>query len=100
MASAQCIATQQAPSSHFCHTGWNQNKLTVDNHKNEKDRDDEKSRFTEAQIMYALQQVESGMPAAGVCGQPGCSEASLYILEEALRQSRYDRSEGASSVAR
>lgn len=35
-----------------------------------------KSKFSEEQIAYALRQVESGTPPAGVCRQLGVSEAT------------------------
>lgn len=41
-----------------------------------------KSRFTDEQINYALRQVESGTPAADVCRQLGCSEASFYVWKK------------------
>ncbi len=41
-----------------------------------------RTRFTEAQITYALRQVESRTPPADVCRQPGCSEASFYIWKK------------------
>jgi len=41
-----------------------------------------RTRFTEAQVTYALRQVESGTPPADVCRQLGCSEASFYIWKK------------------
>ena len=41
-----------------------------------------KSRFTPEQITYALRQVEAGTPAADVCRQLGCSEASFYLWKK------------------
>ena len=41
-----------------------------------------RTRFTEAQITYALRQVDSGTPIADVCRQLGCSEASFYIWKK------------------
>jgi putative transposase len=41
-----------------------------------------KSRFTDEQIAYALRQVEAGTPAADVCRQLGCSEASFYLWKK------------------
>jgi len=41
-----------------------------------------KSRFTEARILYALRQEESGTPPAEVCRQLGCSEAAFYIWKK------------------
>jgi putative transposase len=41
-----------------------------------------KSRFTEEQILYALRQVEAGTPAADICRQMGCSEASFYLWKK------------------
>ena len=41
-----------------------------------------KSRFTDAQISYALRQVEAGTPPADVCRQLGCSEASFYLWKK------------------
>jgi putative transposase len=40
------------------------------------------STFTEEQIAYALRQVESGTPPAGVCRQLGVSEATFYIWKK------------------
>ena len=37
------------------------------------------SKFTEAQIAYALRQVEGGTPVANVCRQVGVSEATFYV---------------------
>ena len=37
-----------------------------------------KSRFTEAQIMGALRQVEGGLPLADVCREHGISSATFY----------------------
>ena len=41
-----------------------------------------KSKFTEAQIAYALRQAESGTPVPAVCRQLGCSEASFYVWKK------------------
>jgi putative transposase len=37
-----------------------------------------RKRYTEEQIIYALKQAESGIPAAEVCRQMGVSEATFY----------------------
>jgi len=37
-----------------------------------------KTRFTEAQIMGVLRQMEGGVPAAGLCREHGMSSATLY----------------------
>ena len=37
-----------------------------------------KARFSEEQITYALEQVESGRPVGEVCRQVGVSEQSFY----------------------
>ena len=37
-----------------------------------------KSKFTEAQIVFALQQAESGVTVAEVCRKLGISEATFY----------------------
>ena len=37
-----------------------------------------KSRFTEAQIMGVLRQMEGGVPAAELCREHGMSSATLY----------------------
>src|ERR1044072_1089192 len=37
-----------------------------------------KSKFTEAQIMFALQQAETGVAVAEVCRKLGISEATFY----------------------
>ena len=37
-----------------------------------------KTRFTEAQIMSVLRQMESGVPAAELCREHGMSSATLY----------------------
>jgi putative transposase len=42
----------------------------------------ERSRFTEEQILCALRQVEGVAPAADVCRQLGCSEASFYLWKQ------------------
>jgi|SRR5579862_3567125 len=41
-----------------------------------------KSRFIEEQILYAIRQVEAGTPAADICRQLGCSEASFYLWKK------------------
>src|SRR4051812_43067169 len=41
-----------------------------------------KSKFTEAQIAYALRQVEGGTPPADICRQLGVSEATFYIWKK------------------
>ena len=38
----------------------------------------EKSKFTESQIVFALQQAESGVTVAEVCRKLGISEATFY----------------------
>lgn len=38
-----------------------------------------KTRFTEAQIMGVLRQMEGGVPAAELCREHGMSSATLYI---------------------
>ena len=40
------------------------------------------SKFTEAQIAYALRQAQSGTPVPDVCRQMGCSEASFYVWKK------------------
>lgn len=37
-----------------------------------------KSKFTEAQIVFAIKQSESGMPTAEICRKMGISEATFY----------------------
>ena len=37
-----------------------------------------KTRFTEAQIMGVLRQMEGGVPAAELCREHGMSSATLY----------------------
>lgn len=37
-----------------------------------------RSRYSEAQVTYALRQAESGTPVADVCRQHGVSEATFY----------------------
>jgi putative transposase len=37
-----------------------------------------RSRYSEAQVTYALRQAESGTPVADVCRQLGVSEATFY----------------------
>lgn len=37
-----------------------------------------RSKFSEAQVTYALRQAESGTPVADVCRQLGVSEATFY----------------------
>jgi putative transposase len=37
-----------------------------------------KSRFTDSQIMDALERVEAGLPAADICRELGVSTTTLY----------------------
>lgn len=37
-----------------------------------------KSKFTESQILFALQQAQTGTPTAEVCRKMGVSEATFY----------------------
>lgn len=37
-----------------------------------------KSRYTESQVTYALQQADTGMPVSDVCRSLGISEATFY----------------------
>jgi putative transposase len=37
-----------------------------------------RSKFTEAQIAFVLQQAESGVPVAEVCRKAGISDATFY----------------------
>ena len=39
---------------------------------------DEKTRFTENQVRYALKQVEAGEPVADTCQQLGVSQETFY----------------------
>jgi putative transposase len=41
-----------------------------------------KSKFTEAQILFALKQVETGVKVEEVCRKMGISEATLYIWKK------------------
>ena len=41
-----------------------------------------KSKFTEAQIVFALQQAESGVTVAEVCRKLGISEATFYAWKK------------------
>ena len=41
-----------------------------------------KSRFTEAQITYALRLAEGGTPVADVCRQIGISDATFYTWKK------------------
>ncbi len=41
-----------------------------------------RSRFSEAQITYALRQAESGTPVADVCWQLGVSETTFYVWKK------------------
>ena len=40
------------------------------------------SKFSEAQVAYALRQVESGTPVGDVCRQLGVSEATFYASKK------------------
>jgi putative transposase len=41
-----------------------------------------KSKFTEAQILFALKQADAGQPVADVCRQIGISEATFYVWKK------------------
>lgn len=41
-----------------------------------------RSRYSEAQVTYALRQAESGTPVADVCRQLGVSEATFYVWKK------------------
>ena len=41
-----------------------------------------KSKFTESQIVFALQQAESGVTVAEVCRKLGISEATFYAWKK------------------
>jgi putative transposase len=41
-----------------------------------------KGRYTEAQIVYALRQVEQGTPAAELCRKLGVSETTFYLWKK------------------
>ena len=41
-----------------------------------------KSKFTEQQIVFALKQAETGVPAAEVCRKMGISEATFYAWKK------------------
>ena len=45
-----------------------------------------KSKFTEAQIVFALQQAESGVTVAEVCRKLGISENHFLQLEEEVQR--------------
>jgi len=44
-----------------------------------------KTRFTEAHIVFALRQANTGVTVAEVCYKRGISEATYYKLEEKIR---------------
>lgn len=41
-----------------------------------------KKRYTEEQIVYALRQVEAGLPVADLCRKMGVSQASFYAWKK------------------
>ena len=41
-----------------------------------------RSRFSEEQIVYAIQQAESGTPVGDLCRQLGVSEATFYTWKK------------------
>ena len=41
-----------------------------------------KSKFSEAQVAYALREAESGTAVADVCRQLGVSEATFYVWKK------------------
>jgi putative transposase len=41
-----------------------------------------KSRYTEAQIVYALRQVEQGTPVTDLCRKLGVSETTFYLWKK------------------
>lgn len=41
-----------------------------------------KSKFTEAQILFALKKADAGQPVADVCRQIGISEATFYVWKK------------------
>ena len=41
-----------------------------------------RSKFTEAQITYALRQADGGTPVPDVCRQLGVSEATFYVWKK------------------
>ena len=41
-----------------------------------------KSKFSEAQIAYALRQAESGTAVADICRQLGISDATFYVWKK------------------
>jgi putative transposase len=46
----------------------------------------EKTKFTEAQIVFALRQAYAGVTVAEVCHKRGISGATYYKLEEKVRR--------------
>lgn len=68
-------------SSRFCWAVWNWTKLTVEGLENEEGDDEEEAVYRRADLLR-LRQVESGTPAADVCRQLGCSEATFYIWKK------------------
>ena len=48
-----------------------------------------KSKFTEAQIAFALQQTDSGVSVQEVCRKMGISEATFYNWKKKLRWLRH-----------
>jgi putative transposase len=44
-----------------------------------------RSRFSEAQIIYAIRQAESGTPVGDLCWQLGVGEATFYTVKKSMR---------------
>jgi len=59
-----------------------------------------KSKFTEAQIVFALQQAETGTAVAEVCRKLGISEATFYKLEEEVQRTGASRVAAAAAAGR
>jgi putative transposase len=55
-----------------------------------------KSRFTEAQIAFALRQAESGTPVAEIIRKLGIAEQTFFPLEKEVRG---DGCRGAQAIA-
>ena len=58
-----------------------------------------KSRYSDEQIAAALRQAEIGTPVAEITRKLGVSEATFYVLEEALWQPWHPRDSGVAPVA-
>jgi putative transposase len=76
------VAEERLTSPPKTMAGYNYNKIMASAVSHERSGPMKRSKFSEAQIVYALRQAEAGTPVSDLCWQLGVSDATFYAWKK------------------